>query len=94
MSVYVDDKAAPLGRMILCHMIADSREELDAMASKIGVSRRHIQKAGTDREHYDVCKSARAKAVALGAIEIPRRRLVAIIQARRGERPPLYRAAP
>lgn len=70
MSVYVDDMRAPFGRMVMCHMIADSAEELNAMADTIGVARRWIQKPGTPREHYDVCLGARAKAVAAGAKEI------------------------
>lgn len=68
--VYVDNMKAGYGRMIMCHMIADTTEELLDMADKIGVSRKWIQYAGTYREHFDVSKSARAKAVAAGAKEI------------------------
>lgn len=75
MSVYVDDMRAPYGRMVMCHMVADSREELDAMADKIGVARRWIQKAGTPYEHYDVSLAARRKAIELGAVEITQREL-------------------
>ena len=76
MSVYVDNMRAAYGRMKMCHMIADSREELDAMADAIGVARKWIQHVGTWREHYDVCLSAREKAVKLGAIEVTSRALV------------------
>lgn len=70
MAVYVDNMRAKFGRMVMCHMLADSREELDAMADLIGVSRRWIQHPGTVKEHYDIALSARAKAVAAGAVEI------------------------
>lgn len=76
MSVYVDDYYADYGRMTMCHMMADSREELDAMADRIGVARRGIQKAGTIREHYDVCMKMREKAVSAGAIEVTTQELV------------------
>jgi hypothetical protein len=69
-TVYVDNMRAKFGRMVMCHMLADSREELDAMADKIGVARRWIQYPGTYKEHYDIALSARAKAVAEGAVEI------------------------
>lgn len=70
MTVYVDDMNAPFGRMTMCHMFADSTEELLAMADKIGVQRKWIQKAGTIREHFDICLSKRARAVGMGAVEI------------------------
>lgn len=76
MSVYVDDMEAKFGRMVMCHMIADSHEELVAMVRKIGVQTKWIQHAGTYREHFDICLAKRAKAVAAGAIEITQRELV------------------
>lgn len=69
--VYVDDMRAPFGRMLMCHMVADTVEELNAMADKIGVARKWIQKAEhAHTVHYDICLSMRAKAVKLGAIEV------------------------
>lgn len=84
MPVYVDDMKAPYGRMIMCHMVADSDAELHAMAAAIGVARRWHQKAGTPHSHYDICMSKRAAAVRLGAIEIDRAGLGEIIKAKRG----------
>jgi hypothetical protein len=69
-TVYVDDMRAQYGRMVMCHMIADTDEELHAMADKIGVARKWFQKQGTSRRHYDIALSKRAKAVEAGAIEI------------------------
>lgn len=83
MTVYVDDMYAPFGRMKMCHMIADTRAELDAMADTIGVARKWIQKAGTYEEHYDVAMGARKKAVKAGAIEITTDKLVWTLVSRR-----------
>jgi hypothetical protein len=83
MSVYVDDMKAPFGKMIMCHMIADSREELDQMADSIGVKRKWIQYPNTPKEHYDICLSMRVKAVNLGAIEITWARTVQMIKERK-----------
>ncbi|MDD2063015.1 DUF4031 domain-containing protein [Pseudomonas sp. 25571] len=70
MTVYVDDMNAGYGRMKMCHMFADSTDELLAMADKIGVQRKWIQHAGTVKEHFDICLSKRAKAIGMGAVAI------------------------
>ena len=70
MSVYVDDMRARFGRLVMCHMIADSTAELHAMADRIDVARRWVQHPGTPKEHYDIALSKRALAVEAGAIEI------------------------
>ena len=80
MAVYVDDMAAPFGRMVMFHMVADTDDELHAMADRIGVARRWHQKPGTPHSHYDICKAKRAQAVAHGAVEIDRAGLVAVIK--------------
>lgn len=65
MTVYVDDMRARFGRLILCHMIADTAAELHAMADRVGVARRWHQ-----GDHYDIALSKRALAIAAGAVEI------------------------
>jgi hypothetical protein len=85
MSVYVDDMKAGFGRMIMCHMVADTTEELLAMADKVGVARKWIQCAGTYKEHFDVCKTKRQSAIANGAIPVPQRELAMRIAHRRVE---------
>lgn len=70
MSVYVDNMRAGYGRMVMCHMIADSTAELLGMADKIGVAYRWLQAAGTYKEHFDICLSKRAQAVKAGAVEL------------------------
>lgn len=73
MTVYVDDMKAPFGRMVMCHMLADTDEELLAMADRIGVQRKWHQYPGTFRSHFDIALSKRADAVAAGAVEITMR---------------------
>jgi hypothetical protein len=76
MTVYVDTPRHPLGRMLMCHMAADSLAELHAMAQHLGVRRHFQNKPG--RPHYDICKANRARAVAAGAIEVDSRRILAV----------------
>lgn len=81
MSVYVDASIYGYGRMVMCHMIADTPAELHAMADEIGVARRWFQAPPkASFWHYDVAKSKRALAVKLGAIECDRGALVAAIR--------------
>lgn len=53
-----------------CHMTADSREELDAMACKLGLKPQWIQHPNFPRlMHYDLTPNKRAQALRLGAVE-------------------------
>ena len=83
MSVYVDDMRTQVGNMVLCHMVADTTEELLSMADWIGLERRWIQHEGTYREHFDVSLAKRKKAVKLGAKEVSVRDLVLKVMEKR-----------
>jgi hypothetical protein len=83
MSVYVDDMRANYGRMVMCHMLADTHDELLAMADKIGMQLRCIQHAGTPKEHFDVSLTKRALAVHYGALEITWKEAGKIVATRR-----------
>lgn len=87
MTVYVDDmhlsELGRLGRMKMCHMIADTDEELHAMADRIGVARRWFQLPGTYKRHYDVAMSKRALAVAAGAVPITMSQMGRLVRNRR-----------
>lgn len=83
MTVYVDNMRAPYGRMKMCHMIADTTEELLAMADHIGVQRKWLQKEGQHDEHFDIAFSKRKLAVAAGAVEVSMMQLGRILRARR-----------
>ncbi|NCT98712.1 MAG: DUF4031 domain-containing protein [Comamonadaceae bacterium] len=84
MSVYVDDMRAKFGRLVMCHMLADTDAELHAMADRIGVARRWWQSPEkTSGSHYDIALSKRALAVQSGAIEITWRQASAMNARRR-----------
>lgn len=87
MSVYVDDMRAHYRRMVMCHMIADSTDELLQMGDRIGIARRWIQDAGTPYEHFDVSLAYRAKAIASGAVECSKKELALRIRAKRAPKP-------
>lgn len=82
MTVYVDDMylypMGQFGRMKMSHMIADTEDELHAMAAKIGVARKWYQ-----GDHYDIAISKRQLAIAAGAKAITLRELSAMTKQRR-----------
>ena len=73
MSVYVDEEKNRYGRMMMCHMMADTPVELHAMARKIGVAQKWVQRSRTGILHYDICQSKRALAINHGAISVDRK---------------------
>ena len=83
MTVYVDNMKASYGRMKMCHMVADSTEELIEMVDRIGVQRKWIQKAGTPQEHFDIALCKRKLAVEAGAVEVSMMQIGRIIRAKR-----------
>jgi hypothetical protein len=82
MSVYVDSQRNPFQRMIMCHMVADTPEELHEMARAIGMRRDWFQDKGS-MPHYDVSLSRRKLAVERGAIEISDEKLIELVRAHR-----------
>lgn len=84
MAVYVDDMNASFGRLKLSHLIADSDEELHAMADRIGVDRMWWQAPkGGSGSHYDIALSKKALALQFGAIPITWRQTGAMNARRR-----------
>lgn len=85
MAVYVDSMKATFGRMIMCHMMADTTDELLAMADRIGVPRKWLQKPGASSEHFDISMSKRKLAVSRGAVEVSMRDIGMLIRKRDGK---------
>ena len=83
MTVYVDDMKAAFGGMVMCHMVTDSDEELDAMARRIGVAVKWHQAPPRHHSHYDIALSKRALAVAAGAVQFSLRQCAAMCCRRR-----------
>jgi hypothetical protein len=86
MSSYVDTvRAYPdagLRYTHYCHLLADTRQELHAMATALGVPRRLFQDHPW-RWHYDLPAHLRAGAIALGAVELDIHGVGALLKARR-----------
>lgn len=76
MGVYVDDMFVRFKGMLMCHLMADTLEELHDMAESIGLKRDWFQdtKSGP---HYDVASSKRKSAIRNGAVEITKMQMAA-----------------
>jgi hypothetical protein len=86
MAAYVDPiRHYPWARWRIkdwCHFTADTRDELHALADRIGRRRESFQEHPY-RWHYDLTPDERAAAVDLGALEISTREMVRTMLARR-----------
>lgn len=78
MAVYVDDQKNVCANMQMCHMLADTTDELHAMADRMGLKRAWFQPKSFP--HYDLSQSKRKQAICLGAVEITGRQAVQIIR--------------
>ena len=85
MAVYVDQARIPYRGMVMSHMVADTLDELHAMASRVGMKREWFQPRSFP--HYDLPEPRRAHAVELGAVEIGQRELGRFMRSRRAQFP-------
>ena len=69
----MDDARIPFRGRVMCHMLADTDEELRAMADRIGMQQRWHQ-----GDHFDIDRPMRELAIAHGALEITRREAVLV----------------
>ncbi|WP_326597511.1 DUF4031 domain-containing protein [Streptomyces sp. NBC_01803] len=77
MTVYIDPPTWPGHGRMWSHLVSDtSFAELHAFAARLGAPRRAFE-----RDHYDLPAERYADAVALGAVEVGSRELVARLRA-------------
>ena len=85
--VYVDNYRAPFRGMRMSHLAADSVEELDEFAGRLGLSRDWRQDGSF--VHYDVSEGKRQQAIKMGAKSVRPTELIEILvdrlEAERGE---------
>src|SRR5713101_3525747 len=82
MAVYVDDFRTSYRDKKVCHMLADTDEELHAMADRIGVARKHHHNS-VSGSHYDIASSEYPVAIRAGAIAITARQAAMMAEQRR-----------
>jgi hypothetical protein len=91
MSVYVDDAVTLWRGRRWAHLMADTLDELHAMAARLELPPRAFQDRPSGA-HYDVDAALRAQALALGAIAISRHadreRMRAVIRNARAQATP------
>ena len=85
MAVYVDDPVWRHRGRLFCHLVADSTEELEGFARRLGLREEWLQtKPGRPwHDHYDLPDWARPRAVTLGALELTTREMGAHLARRR-----------
>ena len=73
MSVYVDDAVTLWRGKRWAHLMADTLDELHAMATRLGMPRRAFQDKSSGA-HYDLTEELREQALWFGAVAISRHR--------------------
>lgn len=83
--IYVDAAIWPFRGMMMCHLMADTVEELHAFAGRLGLRREWFQDK-SKVPHYDLAQTKRALAVRYGAKEVSREETVEIMDRWRGRK--------
>lgn len=83
MAVYVDNAMIPFHGLHMNHMLADTDAELLAMATRLGIDHKWLQKPGTHQVHFDISAERRALALSFGAISITYKQAGRITYARK-----------
>lgn len=87
MTVYVDDVRHRYGRMVMCHMWADTLDELLTMADRIGVRRKWLQQPPkASWVHFDISLGMKEKALAAGAVLTDKYGPLEFVARRKGDR--------
>ena len=82
--LYVDHQSAPLGRMTMSHLMADTQKELLQAADALGLRHSWLQNKDQPSEHFDVSESKRKLAIdRLGAVPVTSRKLVEVVRRKR-----------
>jgi hypothetical protein len=68
-SVYVDGSREKIGSAVMSRLAADTRAELEAMASAIGAGYLRVAE-GTPREHWLVTQQQKQAAIRAGAAHV------------------------
>lgn len=69
MTCFVDDVRHKYGNMVMCHLWADTLEELFSMVDRIGVQRKWLQQPPkASWVHFDIALSKKALAIQYGAV--------------------------
>lgn len=64
--------------MVMCHMVADTIEELHEMATALGVRKWFQDKP--NKPHYDICLQRKMQAIKLGAKEVTSKELLNVLK--------------
>lgn len=86
MACYVDTVRSYPGTGLryteFCHLLADTRDELQDMADELGIPRRFFQDHPW-RWHHDLPEHLRSRAIELGAVELTMHEVGALLRSRR-----------
>lgn len=86
MTVYVDNVRHRYGRMIMCHLWADTLGELLEMVDRIGVQHKWLQQQPkASWTHFDISLAKKELAIAAGAVLTDKYGPVEFLARRRGD---------